>query len=194
MSTLASIVERVAIDAEESNELSIQELAAKDGNVREVIESVKSAYQRAYESLHPYKKLQIAWAFVSDPFFGRILSRLGDETLEEHRQIVIEDLRSEFSLGGESDPNMSLNMLCNDYAYEFGLMASCLELVMHHWELDVAEFDKPSDTVIEAATRLVLASSRTCEKPNFLNLPQIDATCGFREHPLRPGSARGSQY
>ncbi len=171
--TLGSIIEAIAINAEESTDVDLQELAAKDDNLRKAIDSAKSAYQKAYVSLHPYKKLQIGWAFVSDPFFGRILSRLGEGTLDKHRQFVIKDLRSEFRLGNESDPDMSLNMLCNDYAYELELMSSCLELVTHHWELDVAEFNKPSDTVLEAATRLVLANTRTCELPNYLTLPQV---------------------
>ena len=172
VATLGFIIELIAVEAEESRGISLPELAASDAKIRETIDLVESAYLKAHESLHPYKKLPITWAFVSEPFFGRVLSRLGDETLNQHRRFVTNELRREFGIGGEADRSMSLNMLCNDYAFELGLMTSCLDLVTHHWGSDVTMFDKPFDDVIEATTRLALASSRTCDEPYFLDLPQ----------------------
>lgn len=169
---LGSIIERIAVEAYASRGMSLQELVASDVKIRESIELVETAYLKTYESLDAYEKLPIAWAFVSEPFFGRVLSRLGNEARNKHLQFITEDLRSEFGVGGEGNRSVSLNMLCNDYAFELGLMKSCLELVTHHWGLDATTFDKPSDSVIEAATRLAIASSRTCDEPYFLELPQ----------------------
>ncbi len=174
--TLGYIIDLIANEAEVSRGISLPELAASDIKIREAIELVESAYLDAHESIHPYKKLPLSWAFVSEPFFGRVLSRLGDETLNKHRLFVTNDLRLEFGADVEADRKMSLNMLCNDYAFELGLMNSCVDLVARHWESDVALFDKPSDDVIEATTRLALASSRRCDEPSFLDLPQD----GFR--------------
>lgn len=169
---LGSIIERIAVEAYASRGMSLQELVASDVKFRESIELVEMAYLKTYESLDSHRKLPIAWAFVSKPFFGSVLSRLGDESRNKHLQFITEDLRSEFGVGVEGDRSLSLNMLCNDYAFELGLMISCLELVTHHWGLDATTFDKPSDVVIEAATRLAIASSRTCDEPYFLELPQ----------------------
>ena len=170
--SLGTLVDFIATEAEASQGISLQELVKSDEMLRDAIELVESTYLKSHESLPPYEKTPIAWSFVSEPFFGRVLRRLGDETLRKHRQFVKEDLRTEFGLGSRRDRTMSLNMLCNDYAFELGLMTSCLELVTHHWKLDVAMSDKPYDDVIEAVTRLVLASSRTCDEPYYLELPQ----------------------
>ena len=128
------------------------------------IETYKKVYETAYFNYVHQKKLKFAYAYIRADLFGDFLGMNEQEDRERRRLEVVGYFESRYSTEGGHYRAQALNVICNDYAFEIGLVSHCLDLIENYWKSDVERDGQIQDDVLDAALVLGLAVSRNCRE------------------------------
>ena len=78
----------------------------------------------------------------------------------ERRAEVVEKLEMDFGVNSDSECAQSLRMMCNDMAFEIGLLRKCVGLIEHYAKRDALAAQKLSEGIRDAGLRVLVATTR----------------------------------
>ena len=121
-------------------------------------------YRKLFAYYDPVRKLYVAWEYVN----YRLISDRDEETEEQvsakRKEFIIDAMKQEFSVDGKHDRETILFTMCNDYAFDIGLVDECLASLNYYWSSDLLYENEVKGDALAAARNLVLSTSRPCSE------------------------------
>lgn len=151
--------------------------------LKDLIQHAQLILLDGYDTLITQNAFQgrLYWALESiyDPILGGMfenLLQINDrlqlgmrEYAEQRRKTLVHRLSQEYDIDSEHSRSETLREMCNDYAFEIGLLDHCLALLDHYAHKDIEMALSTQTDWTQAAILVVNALSRDCaEHSNFL--------------------------
>ena len=131
--------------------------------IRRAKDTIISIYEIAYERSHDKNKLIYALRRIIPKLSTDLLDDNSAEDKTERRAEVVEQLELEFGLNSDSARGQSLQMMCNDFAFEIGLLRNCMELMEHYAKSDALTVEILGGDIQDAGLRVIVATTRDCD-------------------------------
>ena len=164
--------------------------AKTDQEIRELANTyfdvMSTTYVRDYHRFNNLRKVLSALRTIHSPLFYKSedyvylpkVVDLIDVDLEdfrrEHQSFFLDDLTHTYAVDSLNGRAQSLGMICNDWAFELGLVEHCGTLVSHYIQADLETQTTLNDDVFNAAVVLLLAVTRNCDEKQNLAIKKYD--------------------
>ena len=139
--------------------------------------AIMATYEAAYERSHDEAKLRFALWRINPKLSTDLLDDNSAERKAERRAEVVEKLEMELGINSGSERVQSLRMLCNDLAFEIGLLRNCVGLIERYAKSDVVAAKKRAEDIQDAGVRVLVATTRACYDL-FLHIAAFDGLIG----------------
>ena len=141
-------------------------------------------YKKRFAYYDPVRKLFVAWEYVNSDFMSALKQKTDEEVMAERKEFIIDAMKQEFSVDGKHDRETILYTMCNDYAFDIGLVDECLASLNYYWSSDLLYENKAKGDVLATARNLVLSTSRPCSEHVIMGtrLHYMPIELCFRSH------------
>lgn len=139
---------------------------------RQVSDAVTTAYWSLWNFGPPFQTTDLAFQisnslidFATDEereTFYELLGAGRSVEREEDRKRIRHEITDRYSLNSSAERGTQLAMMCNDYAFEQGLLSECMRLIKHYSMLDKLAHLPFSRDLYDASLRSLVAVTRDC--------------------------------
>ena len=147
---------------------SDQEKKAAISTILAGIDYYRKLILKAYANYTLQKKIKTAHYYVKVDLFPDFTAYDDKMDKDQRKQFLVRDLNAHYGLRSEASRHVSLDLMCNDFAFEVGVLPTCLQLVRRYWVQDLDDGMDIQNDVYEAARALVVATTRSCNEPYLM--------------------------
>ena len=150
--------------------------AIVDSNLHDLVTrswvALETMYERNYKSSYNIEKLRLGIQWVeysmyfnedTDLVVSKILGLTKVEQRLKTRKYIESNLRLEYGADSKHGRKESLAMLCNDYAFELGLVNLCIDLIKQLTHIDQSKKEDLQTDIFDALMALTSSATRNCE-------------------------------
>ena len=166
--SLASILSKLILEYEQANSNTYYQKKLLRKKITEGIDYYRDLILRAYNHYSDYKKLMTAFYYIDVDLFSSFTGIDEADDKKSRRAFLVKDLTTIYGSKSGVQLSLSLQLLCNDYAFEIGLVEACVELIVRDWDFIMGSGHNEHDGIYDAAMALAIATTRSCKDPHMM--------------------------